>query len=159
YTQLIARRIRELAVYSEIHPYSMSLEDIRKRDPLAIVLSGGPASCYEPGAPTGSPELFQLGIPTLAICYGAQLAVELLGGRVVASDKREYGRAHIKVERTDNLFHGFSPDEEIAVWMSHGDRVDSLPEGFVLTGTTANTPAAAFEHPYRKIHAVQFHPE
>jgi GMP synthase (glutamine-hydrolysing) len=159
YTQLIARRIRELAVYSEIHPFNLPLEEIRRREPLAIVLSGGPASCFEPGAPTVSPELYNLGIPILGICYGAQLTAKLLGGKVAPAPKHEYGRAHVRIDRNDGVFHGFNPGDEIAVWMSHGDRVESLPDGFVESGSSDNAPAAAFEQPYRQIHCVQFHPE
>ncbi len=159
YTQLIARRVRELSVYSEIHPFSLPLDEIRRRQPTAIILSGGPSSCYDPGAPTVSPELFELGVPILGICYGAQLVARLLGGKVAAASKREYGRAHVRVERDEDLFHGFKPGEEIAVWMSHGDRVEALPPGFTLTGETASTPAAAFADPRRKIWNVQFHPE
>jgi GMP synthase (glutamine-hydrolysing) len=159
YTQLIARRIRELAVYSEIHPFSLPLEEIRRRDPLGVVLSGGPASCFEPGAPTVSPEIFDLGVPILGICYGAHLTARLLGGRTVPADKHEYGRAHVTIARNDGLFHGFQPGEDIAVWASHGDRVEALPDGFVEIAASDNAPAAAFEHPYRRIHCVQFHPE
>src|SRR5512142_9289 len=121
YTQLIAPRIRELAVYSEIHPYSLPIDEMRRRRPVAIVLSGGPSSCYDPDAPTVSPELFALGIPILGICYGAQLCARLLGGEVVPADKREYGRAHVTVRSAEDLFQGMKPGEELAVWMSHGD--------------------------------------
>jgi GMP synthase (glutamine-hydrolysing) len=159
YTQLIARRVRELSVYSEIHNHDLPLEEIRRRRPVAIVLSGGPSSCYDPGAPTVSPELFALGIPILGICYGAQLAALLLGGKVAPAEKREYGRAHVRVVHDEDLFHGFRPGEELAVWMSHGDRVEALPPGFSLVGETANAPAAAFADARRKIHCVQFHPE
>jgi GMP synthase (glutamine-hydrolysing) len=159
YTQLIARRVRELAVYSEIHPFSMPLEEIRRRNPIGIVLSGGPSSCYEPGAPTISPELYSLGIPILGICYGAQLTAKLLGGRVAAADKREYGRAHVTVKTASGVFAGMTAGEELAVWMSHGDRVEELPKGFALTGETPNAPNAAFADPARKIHCIQFHAE
>jgi GMP synthase (glutamine-hydrolysing) len=159
YTQLIARRIRELSVYSEIQPFSLPLEEIRRREPVAIVLSGGPSSCYEPDAPSVSPELFALGVPILGICYGAQLAAKLLGGKVVPADKREYGRAHVAVREAEGLFHGFKAGDELAVWMSHGDRVEALPPGFHLIGETPNAPAAAFVDPARRIHCVQFHPE
>jgi GMP synthase (glutamine-hydrolysing) len=159
YTQLIARRIRELSVYSEIQPFHLPLEEIRRRKPLAIVLSGGPSSVYEAGAPMVSPELFGLGVPVLGICYGAQIVAKLLGGRVAAADKREYGRAHVTVQLPSALFHGFHAGEELAVWASHGDRVEALPDGFVLTGESANAPNAAFADPERRIHCVQFHPE
>jgi GMP synthase (glutamine-hydrolysing) len=159
YTQLIARRIRELSVYSEIHPFHLSLEEIRRRKPIAIVLSGGPSSVYEPDAPMISPELLGLGVPILGICYGAQLVAKLLGGKVAPAEKREYGRAHVAVTAPAALFHGFHAAEQIAVWASHGDRVEALPDGFVLTGESSNAPNAAFADPDRKIHCVQFHPE
>jgi GMP synthase (glutamine-hydrolysing) len=159
YTQLIARRIREQAVYSEIHPFNLALDKIRAMKPAGIVLSGGPMSCYEPGAPTVSPELFELGVPVLGICYGAQLTARLLGGKVEKADKHEYGRAHVTVGETDAIFRGFQPGEELAVWMSHGDRVAALPKGFHNVGESANSPAAAFADPARNIHCVQFHPE
>src|SRR5687767_10127218 len=141
YTQLIARRIREQAVYSEIHPFNLALDKIRAMAPAGIVLSGGPSSCYEPGAPTVSPELFDLGIPVLGICYGAQLTAKLLGGKVEKSDKHEYGRAHVTVGEAEGVFRGFQPGEELAVWMSHGDRVTALPRGFHNTGESGNSPA------------------
>jgi GMP synthase (glutamine-hydrolysing) len=159
YTQLIARRIRELAVYSEIQPFSLPLDEIRRRQPIAIVLSGGPSSVYEPGAPAVSPELFSLGIPILGICYGAQLVAKLLGGKVVAAERSEYGRAHVTVKHDGGVFHGFKVGEEINVWASHGDHVESLPPGFRLVGETPNAPGAAFVSEAKKIHCVQFHPE
>jgi GMP synthase (glutamine-hydrolysing) len=159
YTQLIARRIRELAVYSEIHPFHLPLEEIKKKQPIAIVLSGGPSSVYEDGAPRVSPELFGLGVPILGICYGAQLVAKVLGGKVAPADKREYGRAQVMVKAPAALFHGFHAGEELAVWASHGDRVEALPDGFVLSGESANAPNAAFADPARGIHCVQFHPE
>jgi GMP synthase (glutamine-hydrolysing) len=149
YTQLIARRIREQAVYSEIHPFNLPIERIRALQPAAIVLSGGPSSCYEPGAPTVSPELFELGVPILGICYGAQLVARLLGGTVEKADKHEYGRAHVTVRDPDGLFRGMPAGEELAVWMSHGDRVVALPPGFHNIGESANSPAAAFAAPTR----------
>ncbi|HLU65612.1 MAG TPA: glutamine-hydrolyzing GMP synthase, partial [Kofleriaceae bacterium] len=159
YTQLIARRIREHGVYSEIHPFNLPLDRIRALAPRGIVLSGGPSSCYEPGAPTISPELFDLGVPVLGICYGAQLTARLLGGRVEKADKHEYGRAHVRVIEPEGLLRSFRAGEEISVWMSHGDRVAALPPGFHLIGETANAPAAAFADPARRITCVQFHPE
>src|SRR5687767_2162012 len=137
----------------------MPLEQVRRMAPRGIVLSGGPSSCYEPGAPTVSPELFDLGIPVLGICYGAQLTAKLLGGKVEKSDKHEYGRAHVTVGEAEGVFRGFQSGEELAVWMSHGDRVTALPKGFHNTGESGNSPAAAFADPARKIHCVQFHPE
>jgi GMP synthase (glutamine-hydrolysing) len=162
YTQLIARRVRELKVYSEIHPFDIGLKRIRALQPRAIVLSGGPSSCYEPGAPTVDPELFALGVPILGICYGVQLAVKLLGGEVRPSERREYGRAHVTVTpagAASPLFAGMAPGEELAVWMSHGDRVEKLPDGFVLIGETPNAPAAAVVDEKRRLYGVQFHPE
>ena len=159
YTQLIARRVREQAVYSEIHPFNIGLDKIRALAPAGIILSGGPSSCYDEGAPTVSPELFELGIPVLGICYGAQLTARLLGGRVEPAEKHEYGRAHVSVTESSGLFHGFTAGDELQVWMSHGDRVEALPDGFVLTGESGNSPAAVFAHPQRKIYCLQFHPE
>jgi GMP synthase (glutamine-hydrolysing) len=159
YTQLIARRVREQSVYSEIHPFNLPLEAIQELAPRGIILSGGPSSVYDDGAPQVSPEIFELGVPVLGICYGAQLTARLLGGKVVPADKREYGRAHVTVKSNTAIFAGFKPDEELAVWMSHGDRVESLPAGFDLIGESANCPAAAFANAERRIFNVQFHPE
>jgi len=160
YTQLIARRVREQKVYSEIHPFNLPLARIRELAPRGIILSGGPSSSYEEGAPRISTELYELGVPVLGICYGAQLTTLLLGGQVIPADRREYGRASLKVTGDgDGLFHGFTPGEEIAVWMSHGDRVQALPDGFTVTGESANCPAAAMAAPARKFWGVQFHPE
>jgi GMP synthase (glutamine-hydrolysing) A subunit len=140
YTQLIARRVRELAVYSEIHPFSMPLDEIRRRAPIAIILSGGPMSCYEPGAPSVSPELFSLGIPILGICYGAQLVVKLLGGKVAAADKREYGRAHVTVQAATDLFHGFKAAAPLILAAGGG--------AIVSTASISGTRPAAGEAPY-----------
>ena len=160
YTQLIARRVREQKVYSEIHPYNLPLERIRAMAPAGIVLSGGPSSVYDAGAPRVSPELFELGVPILGICYGVQLASLLLGGTVVASSHREYGRATVTLGTTQGaLFAGFAAGDELAVWMSHGDRVESLPPGFTTVGTSPSCPFAAVEAPGRKFWGVQFHPE
>jgi GMP synthase (glutamine-hydrolysing) len=159
YTQLIARRVREQAVYSEIHPYTMTMEEIRAMAPTGIILSGGPSSCYDEGAPSISPEIYDFGAPILAICYGAQLTAKLLGGKVVHSDKHEYGRAHVRVVDDGALFHGFHEGDDLPVWMSHGDRVEKLPDGFHLIGESDNSPAAAFADHDRRIHCVQFHPE
>jgi GMP synthase (glutamine-hydrolysing) len=159
YTQLIARRIREQAVYSEIHPFNVSMDKIRAMKPTGIVLSGSPSSCYAPGAPIVSPEIYDLGVPVLGICYGAQMTALLLGGKVEKADKHEYGRAHVAVSEAEGLFKGFQPGEELAVWMSHGDRVEALPPGFHNVGESGNSPAAAFANPARKIYCIQFHPE
>jgi len=126
YTQLIARRVREQKVYSEIHPFNVSLAKIRELAPRGIILSGGPSSCYETGAPRISREVFDLGVPMFGICYGVQLTALEFGGKVVPAERREYGRATVKVKDQGELFHGFAAGEEIPVWMSHGDRVESL---------------------------------
>jgi len=162
YTQLIARRVRELSVYSEVHPFDLAIGKIKALNPSAIILSGGPSSCYEPNAPLCDAALFDLGIPILGICYGVQLTAKLLGGEVKAADKREYGRAEVAVTALgaqSPLFHGFSAGEKFQVWMSHGDRIERLPSGFELIGETDNAPAAAVMHAARKIYGVQFHPE
>jgi GMP synthase (glutamine-hydrolysing) len=159
YTQLIARRVRELNVYSEIHPFNLPLERIRAMQPAGIILSGGPSSVYDQGAPRITAELFGLGVPILGICYGVQLTSLLLGGKVVSATHREYGRATVRLEQPSELFHGFATGEDIAVWMSHGDRVEALPEGFACVGTSPNCPFATVEAPARKFWGVQFHPE
>jgi len=160
YTQLIARRVRELKVYCEIHPFNLPLETIRSRAPHAIILSGGPASCYEPGAPTVSPELFEMDVPMLGICYGMQLATRMLGGRVAPGPGREYGRARVSVSGAGGeLFHGFLPSEPVAVWMSHGDRIEALAEGFEACGTSDGSPFAAAWSARRRFFGLQFHPE
>jgi GMP synthase (glutamine-hydrolysing) len=159
YTQLIARRVREQNVYSEIHPFNLPVAKIRELAPRGIILSGGPASCYAPDAPRVSNEVYELGVPILGICYGTQLTALQFGGKVVAAERREYGRATVKVTDPGELFHGFSAGEEFPVWMSHGDRVESLPAGFAVIGESANCPAAAVAAPARKFWGVQFHPE
>ena len=160
YTQLIARRIREQAVYCEVAPCTVSMAQVRAARPAGIVLSGGPSSVYEDGAPTVSPEIFELGVPVLGVCYGAQLAAKLLGGAVRSADKREYGRAQVRV-RTGHqgVFRTAATGEELSVWMSHGDHVDALPPGFVHDAESDNCPMAAFSDPARKIYCVQFHAE
>ena len=161
YTQLIARRIREQSVYCEIHPYTLAgdLAKVRAMRPLAIVLSGGPNSVYEDGAPTVPAGLYDLGVPILGICYGAQLTAKVLGGVVTPADKREYGRATVRVKTTDGVFRSLAAGEDLAVWASHGDHVDGLPAGFVHTAESVNCAMSGFSHVARKIHCVQFHPE
>jgi GMP synthase (glutamine-hydrolysing) len=159
YSQLIARRVREQKVYSEIHPYNIPIAKIRELAPRGIILSGGPSSAYDAGAPRVSTELFELGVPVLGICYGVQLAALLLGGQVAPAERREYGRAQVKVTDGGDLFHGFAAGEETPVWMSHGDRIERLPSGFAVVGESANCPAAAVAAPTRKFWGVQFHPE
>jgi GMP synthase (glutamine-hydrolysing) len=159
YTQLIARRVREQKVYSEIHPYNLSIAKIREMEPRGIILSGGPSSCYDAGAPRISTELYDLGVPVLGICYGVQLTALLLGGQVAPAERREYGRAQVRVKDTSDILHGLPKGEEMPVWMSHGDRIEKLPDGFTVVGESANCPAAAVSAPSRKFWGVQFHPE
>jgi GMP synthase (glutamine-hydrolysing) len=159
YTQLIARRVRERQVYCEIHPFNLSLARIRELAPSGIILSGGPSSAYESGAPRVDLALYELGVPVLGICYGVQLTALLLGGKVVRAEHREYGRATLRITEPGEIFHGFARGEEIPVWMSHGDRVESLPAGFSVIGESVNCPAAAVVSAERKFWGVQFHPE
>src|SRR5690349_15079233 len=149
YTQLIARRIREQRVYCEIHPCTLPLDKLRAMEPRAIVLSGGPQSVYEEGAPTIDPAVFELGVPMLGICYGMQLTCRLLGGNVEQAHKREYGPARIEVKTAEAIFDGFKPGEPVDVWMSHGDSVKALPSGFHTIASTGNTPFAAAFDPKR----------
>jgi GMP synthase (glutamine-hydrolysing) len=160
YTQLIARRIREAGVYCEIHPYSLPLPAVRALAPRAVVLSGGPASVYGEGAPRISPEIFELGVPVLGICYGLQLLAFLLGGRVErGAEGGEYGRATVRVERPSGVLGRFAEGDEIEVWMSHGDRLVAPPAGFTSIGTSRGAPLAAVADEARKIYGLQFHPE
>ncbi len=159
YTQLIARRIREHRVYSEIWPCTRSVDDIRAFNAKAIVLSGGPSSVHEPDAPTVDPAIFDLGVPILGICYGMQLMCHLLGGRVVRADRHEYGRAEVQQVAEDELLYGFNDEDHIHVWMSHGDAVEALPEGFVVLGQSESCPYAAISNVSRKLYGLQFHPE
>ena len=157
YTQLIARRVRELGVYSEIKPYRLSVDEIKRINPRGIILSGGPSSVYESQAPLPSPELFELNIPILGICYGLQVMAHLLGGEVVHAPRREYGRAEIVIDDTSDLFHRL--DDHLTVWMSHGDHLTKLPTDFIIIGHTANSPLAAMRHKRRPLFGIQFHPE
>ena len=158
YTQLIARRIRELQVYCEIHPFDLDVDRIRARRPIGIVLSGGPDSVYERNAPQADPEVLRLGIPVLGICYGMQWMAQVLGGRVAASGLREYGRTQITLlARSGDLFSGLEPEQN--VWMSHGDRVERLPPGFEATASTSTVPVVAAQDRERSLFGIQFHPE
>ncbi len=158
YTQLIARRIRELQVYCEIHPFDLDVDRIRARRPIGIVLSGGPDSVYERNAPQADPEVLRLGIPVLGICYGMQWMAQVLGGRVAASGVREYGRTQITLlARSGDLFSGLEPEQN--VWMSHGDRVERLPPGFEATASTSTVPVVAAQDRERSLFGIQFHPE
>jgi GMP synthase (glutamine-hydrolysing) len=159
YTQLIARRVREQRVYSEIHACTKPFDQLAALDPVAIILSGGPASVYDEGAPTVDPRIFDLGVPVLGICYGLQLIAHLLGGKVERAAAREYGAAQVAVEEPLGVFGRFAKSESIDVWMSHGDRIVSMPEGFRTLGTSANTPFCAVGNAARRIYGVQFHPE
>jgi GMP synthase (glutamine-hydrolysing) len=159
FTQLIARRVREARVYCEIHPPANDLKWIEGQRPLGIILSGGPSSVYDVGAPRLDPKLLELGIPVLGICYGMQLMAHEGGGQVAPSGEREYGRAEITVVRPDRLFDGFASGERTTVWMSHGDRVERPPPGFTVTASSNHSEAAAFSNPQRRLFAVQFHPE
>ncbi|RLC27419.1 MAG: GMP synthase (glutamine-hydrolyzing), partial [Deltaproteobacteria bacterium] len=159
YTQLIARRIREASVYCEIHPCHLSIDRIRGFSPKGIILSGGPSSINDDDAPMADVEIFELGVPILGICYGMQFLTHVLGGRVVETMEREYGNATITIRENQSLFYGFEKQERQAVWMSHGDRIEQLPEGFSSLASTDSSPVAAMGDPSRKWFGVQFHPE
>ena len=159
FTQLIARRVREAHVYSEIHAAPLGVDDVRSMAPKGIILSGGPRSVYEEGAPQLDPAIIDLGIPILGVCYGMYLTAVAAGGRIEASGQREYGRAEISIQNTDTLFAGFHVGERTQVWMSHGDRVSDLPDSTIHLASTNNAPLAAFAYPDRKLYGVQFHPE
>ena len=158
FTQLIARRVREAGVYSEIHPPTRSAELIREWNPTGIILSGGPNSVYDEGAPTVPAQVLDYA-PTLGVCYGMNLIVHLLGGEIAPADRREYGRAELIVDDSDTLFDGFAPGEPTPVWMSHGDQVRVMPSGFEVLAHSANSHIGAFRHRSRPIYGVQFHPE
>ena len=160
YTQLIARRVRECQIYSEIHPYSLDLQEIRAMAPKGIILSGGPASVYEEKAPRCDAGLFRLGIPVLGICYGMQLMGYLLGGEVTRSKNREYGKAKLVLKGKGRLFRGLGrKGNRLSVWMSHGDQVAVLPPGFESVAHSWNTPVAAMEDRRKRLYGLQFHPE
>jgi len=163
YTQLIARRVREHQVYAEILPYHTPLDQIKRRQPKGIILSGGPASVYEKNAPSCDLKLFNLGIPILGICYGMQLMIHLLGGTVSKAAKREYGKATLIVDDETDLFKGVASHNNsqplTVVWMSHGDQIIKSPSGFVPIAHTDNSAVAAMKDPKRKLYALQFHPE
>jgi GMP synthase (glutamine-hydrolysing) len=156
YAQLIARRVREARVFSEVIPHTASVDEIKARDPQAVVLSGGPASVYADGAPQLDPALFDLGVPVFGICYGFQAMAQALGGTVAHTGTSEYGRTELKV--VGGELHSDLPDTQ-PVWMSHGDAVTSAPDGFEVVATSAGAPVAAFENRSRRLAGVQYHPE
>jgi GMP synthase (glutamine-hydrolysing) len=158
YAQLIARRIREARVYSEVVPHTTPVAELVARDPSAIVLSGGPSSVYADDAPRVDPELFRCGVPVFGICYGFQAMADAMGGTVERTGTAEFGRTELEVTGGDStLFHGLPAAQ--AVWMSHGDAVVEAPPGFAVVARTSHTPVAAFEDGYRRLAGVQFHPE
>ena len=157
YAQLIARRVREALIYSEIVPSTIKAEEVKAKNPSAIILSGGPSSVYTENAPTIDQEIFSLGLPIFGICYGFQVMATTLGGLVSRTGKSEFGRTQTKVDPVSKVFAGLSPQQK--TWMSHGDAVTQSPEGFIITASTDATPIAAFENSSGKLAGVQFHPE
>jgi len=159
-TQLIARRVREAGVYSEIAPFSSAVEALRRLRPQGIILSGGPASVTLEESPRAPGELFDAGVPVLGICYGQQLMAQQLGGKVVTGDHSEFGRAFLEIQDDCALFDGlWSPGERHQVWMSHGDKIEAMPEGFRIVGKSPGSPFAATANEEKKFYGVQFHPE
>lgn len=157
YTQLIARRIRESSVYSEIHAHSYPVDKIKEEKPKGIILSGGPMSVYDNGAPDVPREIFELGIPVLGICYGLQLIAKHHNGKVEPAQDREYGKANLNISKDDLLFK--SVKNNSVVWMSHGDYITDFPDGFEITATSENSPVCAVSNQVKKIYGIQFHPE
>ncbi len=159
YTQLIARRVRELHVYCEIHPCTMPFEQVKAFGARGIILSGSPFSVEQEGAPLVDPKIFDLHVPVLGVCYGLQLMAKLLGGAIDRTAHREYGPARLEVTEAVGIFSEFRPGEHIDVWMSHGDKVAAPPKGFRTIGRTANSPYCAVANVEKKLYAIQFHPE
>src|SRR5688572_28414395 len=159
YTQLIARRIREANVYCEIHPFSVGLDQIADLNPEGIILSGGPASVYQENAPKVKPEVFNTPVPFLGICYGMGVINLAAGGQVARADNREYGPADLMIDSDADLFYGFKKNDPARVWMSHGDRMTTVPSGWSSLAHSRNSPIAAFADPTRRFFGVQFHPE
>lgn len=157
YNQLIARRVRECNVYCEVHPYTMTIDQIREMAPKGIILTGGPNSVYDPKSPHAEPELFALGIPVLGICYGAQLMAYTLGGKVATAPVSEYGKTIVSVKDKTGLLREVS--DETTAWMSHTDYIETVPEGFKITASTPVCPVAAMENTEKDLYAFQFHPE
>ena len=154
YNQLVARRVRECNVYCEIYSYKTDLDKILEKKPRGIILTGGPSSCYEEGAATCSPELFEQGIPVLGLCYGAQLMTHVLGGQVARAAVREYGKTEVDVDTTSRLFADVTP--HTVCWMSHFDYIARMAPGFRAVAATANCPVAAAEWEERGLYAIQF---
>ena len=159
YTQLIARRVREARVYCEILPCTVDVEQVVKRKPQGIILSGGPASVYVPSAPKLAQGILEIGVPVLGICYGMGILNVSAGASVARADRREYGRTPVAILDDADLFRGFAPSSEVTVWMSHGDRMESLPAGWTVLAKSANAPIQAFRDPTKRLFGVQFHPE
>src|SRR5690606_17067269 len=165
YTQLIARRVREIGVYCEVRAFDMTEQEIRDFNPKGIILAGGPESVVELNSPRAPECVFQLGVPVFGICYGMQTMAEQLGGKVAGSNVREFGYAQIKVEQQNDLFKDIQDHVAqdgkglLDVWMSHGDKVTQMPEGFICIASTPSCPIAAMAHPQRRLYGVQFHPE
>ncbi|MGH2685225.1 MAG: glutamine-hydrolyzing GMP synthase, partial [Actinomycetota bacterium] len=157
YAQLIARRVREAHVYSEIVPHTVTAAEILERHPKAVIFSGGPKSVHVEGAPAIDPAVYDLGVPVLGICYGAQLVAQQLGGEVARTGRGEYGRTSLRVTSESTLFGRELPEEQ-PVWMSHFDSIVAPPPGFRATASTADAPVAVLESHERKIYGVQFHP-
>ena len=158
YSQLIARRVREINIYSNILPYYITAEELKKENPKGIILSGGPSSVLTCESPKCDPAIFSMGIPVLGICYGEQLMVQTLNGTVLPCDAREYGRTDLFLQNKDDLFQDI-PKDQFTAWMSHGDQVKKLPEGFKIIATTENTEFAAIANTKEKLYGIQFHPE
>ncbi|NLD38508.1 MAG: glutamine-hydrolyzing GMP synthase [Desulfatiglans sp.] len=159
YTQLIARRVREAQVYCEIHPFNLSIEKIKEFAPKGIIMSGGPADVFAQDAPLSDKKIIVLGIPILGICYGMQFMTQVLGGVVGRAETREYGNAMIKILDDSDLFHSFEKERDEKVWMSHGNRIDVVPEGFRAIASSQSSPVAAMADSKRRLFGVQFHPE
>jgi len=159
YTQLIARRVREAQVYCEIHPFHMTADSIRRFSPKGIILSGGPASIFDADAPLAQKEILELDVPVLGICYGMQFLTHVLRGQVAKALDREYGNAQISIADHRDIFYGVGTEGDETVWMSHGDRIEKMPEGFAVLASSRNSPIAAMADKERRLFGVQFHPE
>src|SRR5215218_6916001 len=158
YSQLIARRVRECGVFSELLPHHVGVEEVRRRTPRGLILSGGPASVYAPGAPKLDPELLRLGIPVLGICYGMQALVLGLGGRVEGAEVGEFGRSRLRLSGDGGRLLAGTPSDQ-SCWMSHRDTVYAAPPGFTALASSTESPVAAVEDPERRLYGIQFHPE